>query len=76
MYLVIDRFEKTEDGTYTAVCEKDDGSFINIPGEDLPAGAGESSVLRLENGAMILDRDEEQRRRREAIRLQNSLWGD
>lgn len=71
-YYAIDRVE----GEY-AVCEKDGETMVNISLALLPDGAGEGSVLRrLPNGSFVLDREEEERRRKAAIELTDGLFDE
>ena len=66
-YYAIDRIE----GNY-AVCE-----MVNISRALLPEGAGEGSVLRrLADGSFALDREEEERRRKEALELTDGLFDE
>lgn len=69
MYIAIDRFEGP-----LAICEKEDGSFVELERSCLPNGARAGSVLRLEAGEWVLDTQEEARRRAEIARLQEDLW--
>lgn len=55
MLITIDRFE----GDF-AVCEKEDGSFGNLPKEFLPSGSKEGSRIRIE---LDLKTEEEDRER-------------
>lgn len=71
-YYAIDRIE----GNY-AVCEKDGETMVNISRALLPEGAGEGSVLRrLADGSFALDREEEARRRKEALELTDGLFDE
>ncbi len=71
-YYAIDRIE----GNY-AVCEKDGETMVNISRVLLPEGAGEGSVLRrLADGSFALDREEEERRRKEALELTDGLFDE
>lgn len=71
-YYAIDRVE----GEY-AVCEKDGETMVNISRALLPDGSGEGSVLRrLPNGSFVLDREEEERRRKAAIELTDGLFDE
>ena len=61
-YYAIDRIEENY-----AVCEKDGETMVNISRALLPDGAGEGNVLRrLPDGSFVLDREEEERRRKAA----------
>lgn len=66
----IDRFE----GDF-AVCESSGGEFTDILISLLPAGAREGDILVLaEDGKLMLDAEETQRRRDEILRLQADLF--
>ena len=52
--ITIDRIEGD-----VAVCERDDGSFANVPLADLPNGVREGSVLRSEGGSWVEDASEQ-----------------
>ena len=66
-YYAIDRIE----GNY-AVCEKDGETMVNISRALLPEGAGEG----LADGSFALDREEEERRRKEALELTDGLFDE
>ena len=76
-YYAIDRIE----GNY-AVCEKDGETMVNISRALLPDGAGEGNVLRrLPDGTFkvtgrLLDREEEERRRKAALELMDGLFDE
>ena len=65
MYVTIDRFE----GNF-AVVELPDGRFANLPRALVPAGAGESCVLKIE-----YDPDETERRQKQAQALFDEVTG-
>lgn len=46
---------------------------VSVPLTELPEGVKEGSVLRLENGAYVLDSAEEQRQRNRILSLQEKL---
>lgn len=69
MFLSVDRIEEA-----VAVCEREDGSFLRLPLEELPPGIREGMVLREEAGGYVPDMREEQRRREEILRLQKALF--
>ena len=51
--------------------------MVNISRALLPKGAGEGSVLRrLADGSFALDREEEERRRKEALELTDGLFDE
>ena len=71
-YYAIARIE----GNY-AVCEKDGETMVNISRALLPDGAGEGNVLRrLPDGSFVLDREEEERRRKAALELMDGLFDE
>lgn len=69
--LIIDRFEEN-----FAVCEDDDGSFFAIDISELPDGASEGDVLKLDDsGSISADKAETENRknriREKMLRLKN-----
>ena len=70
-YLSVDRIEND-----TAVCERDDMSVVELALSSLPQGTKEGSVLKVENGIYALDENEEKRRRKRILELQNMLFSD
>lgn len=70
-YLSVDRIEND-----TAVCERDDMSVVELALSALPQGTKEGSVLKVENGIYSLDENEEKRRRKRILELQNMLFSD
>ena len=51
--------------------------MVNISRALLPDGAGEGSVLRrLPDGSFVLDREEEERRRKAALELMDGLFDE
>ncbi len=72
-YYAIDRIE----GNY-AVCEKKTAKQWSISAALCsPDGAGEGSVLRrLPDGSFVLDREEEERRRKAALELMDGLFDE
>ena len=60
-YYAIDRIEENY-----AVCEKDGETMVNISRALLPDGAG----------AFVLDREEEERRRKAALELMDGLFDE
>lgn len=69
--LVIDRFEGT-----LAICEDADRNFFGIELSELPLGAKEGDVLRVndDEGTVQVDTEETKRRRAEGKRLQDKLF--
>ena len=71
-YYAIDRIEENY-----AVCEKAGETMVNISRALLPDGAGAGSVLcRLPDGSFVLDREEEERRRKAALELMDGLFDE
>ena len=68
MFYAIDRFEGG-----LAILEDDDERTHPVDRTLLPAEAGESDVLRLENGVYVVDTEETVRRREAVRRLQEQL---
>lgn len=68
--MVVDRIE---DGF--AVMELEDGSYCDIPLEELPEGTHEGSVLVKTELGWELDPEEERRRREKAAELTRRLFG-
>lgn len=66
MKVIIDRFE----GEF-AVVELENKSFVNMPRQLVPEGAGEGAVLLIGIKA-----EETQERQKRIEDLQNSLWKD
>jgi len=69
MQYIIDRIEGS-----LAVCEKEDGSFEDIPLAQLPKGAKEGSVLVFRAGAWALDLQAEKERRARLFARQEGLF--
>ncbi|WOC33403.1 MULTISPECIES: DUF3006 domain-containing protein [Caproicibacterium] len=68
----IDRFEGT-----LAICEDADGKFFGIESAELPQGAKEGTVLKIDDaeGTLAIDEEETARRRKKNARLQNDVFG-
>ncbi len=66
MKVIIDRFE----GEF-AVVELENKSFVNMPRQLVPEGAGEGAVLTIR-----IEAEETQQRQKRIEDLQNSLWKD
>lgn len=60
MKLIIDRFEN-----HDAICESETGNFVRLPVDALPKDAREGSIILSENGVFILDRNLENKRRKD-----------
>ena len=65
----MDRLEEN-----AAVLENENGEFIDVALNLLPKETRQGSVLRRENGQYLLDRDEEERRRRANFLRQERLF--
>ena len=70
-YLSVDRIEND-----TAVCERDNMSVVELALSSLPQGTKEGSVLKVENGIYSINENEEKRRRKRILELQNMLFSD
>lgn len=64
--LIIDRFESG-----FAVCEIDEGCFVNIPEKALPQGVKEGDVITIS-----VDKSETEKRKEKIDNLMNSLFKD
>jgi hypothetical protein len=69
--VVIDRFE----GIY-AVCEKSDGSTIDIELSNIPKEAKEGDVLSVDGKQIRIDVEKTKKRKSEADILVKGLWKD
>ncbi|MBP2031805.1 hypothetical protein J2Z42_000470 [Clostridium algifaecis] len=68
--VVIDRFE----GPY-AVCEKEDRTMMDIKRINIPIGAKEGYVLKIEDNNIIsIDQDETKKRADGIKKLTKDLW--
>ena len=68
--LSVDRIESN-----FAVCEKDDGTMLNILLDELPSNIKEGNILLIDdNGKIKLDEQAEKARKLEILNLQNSLF--
>ena len=69
---IIDRYE----GKY-AICEDKDQKYFAIELSELPEGARPGSVLAItEEGLLVLDEEETQRRRQRILEKQRRLFGE
>lgn len=68
----IDRYEGT-----LAICEDKDGKFFGIESSELPEGAREGTVLKIDDeaGTLTIDETETNRRRKKNAKLQDSVFG-
>jgi len=69
MKLIIDRFE----GIY-AVCEKEDGSMINIEKDKISQDAKEEDVLLVTENGITIDEIATRNRKEEIEKLTKDLW--
>lgn len=68
--VIIDRFE----GPY-AVCEKEDRTMMDIKRIDIPMGAKEGYVLKIEeNNVVSIDEDETKKRINNISKLTKNSW--
>ena len=71
MNLVVDRIEGK-----IAVCEQEDMKMINIPLADLPDDIHEGSILKIIDGAYIIDTVAEAERMEKLRALKNSIFNE
>ena len=71
MRLVIDRFV----GMY-AVCELENGEFIDVPKEDIPKEAKEGDILIKTDNGYCVDKTSTENKRKEIERKMNRLFMD
>lgn len=69
MKVIIDRFE----GDF-AVCEKEDKTMIDIERSKIPAEAKEGDVLLVEEGAVLIDEEETEKRKERIREITKDLW--
>ena len=69
MKVIIDRFEGD-----LAVCEKEDGSFIDISKESLPNGAKAGDVLVIKENDISIDKLGTKERRERINKLMEDIW--
>ena len=69
--MIIDRF----DGVY-AICEDKDKAFFAIDQTELPSGANVGDVLMItDDGSLVIDAEETERRRNRMLEKQRKLMG-
>lgn len=66
--LIIERFEGN-----TAIIENG-GNHFEVSRDDLPANAREGDVLKKVGSIYEIDKEKTESRRKEILKLQNSLW--
>lgn len=69
MKVVIDRFEGP-----LVVCEKEDGTMIDIKRIRVPRDAKEGDVLNIDGDVITIDIEETARRRKKIEDLTKDLW--
>ena len=69
MKLIVDRIEEG-----IAVLEKEDLTHIHINLSELPEGTKEGSVLYFDGTTYVLDFEEEERRRKRILEIQNMIF--
>ena len=69
MKIVVDRFE----GKY-AVCEKEDGTIINIEKAKLSKEVKEGDVLNIEGKSISIDSAETLKRKNDIEELMKDIW--
>lgn len=71
MKLIIDRFE----GIY-AICELENGAFIDVPKEDIPKEAKEGDILIKTDNGYCVDKTATENKRKEIKERINKLFKD
>ena len=71
MQLIVDRFE----GNY-ALCEKEDGTIMNVEKDRLPKGAKEGDVLILEGESIFIDNNATLERKKYIEELIEDIWDE
>jgi hypothetical protein len=69
MKIIIDRFE----GSYV-VCEKEDGTMINIERSKIPTEAKEGSVLSVIEDVISIDEEGNISRKKDIEEIAKDLW--
>jgi hypothetical protein len=69
--LIVDRFE----GGF-AVCEREDGTMVDMDMKLIPDGTEEGDVLRVQNGVYAVDVDATAERTQRIRSLMDELWKD
>ena len=69
MTVIVDRFEEN-----FAVCEKEDGSLINIKRDVIPKEVKEGDVLIINKNLIAIDKEETDRRKKEIEKLTEDIW--
>lgn len=69
MKVIIDRIEGN-----IAVCEKEDGSFVDIDVKELPADAKQGDVVTIENGTSYVDKEETSERKKNIEDIMKDMW--
>lgn len=71
MKLIVDRFE----GNY-ALCEKEDGTIMNVEKDRLPKGVKEGDVLILEGESIFIDNNVTLERKKYIEELIEDIWDE
>lgn len=69
MRLIIDRFE----GEYV-VCEKEDGTMVDLKRDTLPEGVNEGDILLVEDDKITIDEISTLERKERIKKLMDDLW--
>ena len=69
MKVIIDRFEGN-----LAVCEKEDGTFMDISSASLPTGAKAGDVLVIAGEQITIDSQGTQDRKNKINKLMEDMW--
>jgi hypothetical protein len=69
MKVIIDRFEGD-----LAVCEKEDGTFMDIRSQSLPSKAKEGDILLINGDHISIDQSGTQEKRNKINKLMEDMW--
>ncbi len=69
MKVIIDRFEGD-----LAVCEKEDGTFMDISSQNLPSEAKEGDVLLINGNQISVNKSGTQERRNKINKFMEDMW--
>ncbi|PLS19051.1 DUF3006 domain-containing protein [Bacillus sp. M6-12] len=69
MTYIVDRIEGR-----LAVCEKEDGSFVDIPLDELPFGVKAGDVLSVKDNVINLDKVATKERKEKMNEIMKDMW--
>lgn len=69
MKLIVDRFE----GDFV-ICEKEDGTMVDLKRDTLPEGVNEGDILFVEDDNIIVDEKSTLERKERIKKLMDDLW--